>query len=51
MLMEEDNLTIGNFGKRVKKDYDEYLNVFDEKPVESTLQKGSDVTIHPAAQV
>ena len=29
-----------------RKDYDSYLNIFDEREVESTLVKGSDITIH-----
>ena len=52
-MEDELNTSVGNFdsAKRVKKDYDSYLNIYDERPVETTLQKGSDIIIHTAAPI
>lgn len=38
--MDNSDTAVSNLdtAKRVKKDYDSYLNLFDEKEVETTLQ-------------
>ena len=39
------------FHQNDKKDYDEFLNLFESAPIEKTLQKGSDVVFYTAAPV
>ena len=52
MSVEEGVVSAGSLETtKRRKEYDSYLNIFDEREVESTLVKGSDITIHTAAPI
>ena len=42
---------IGNLNLNEGKDYDGYLNLFEGRNIEKTLQTGSDIIIQPAQPV